>query len=68
MTTAPTSTSALDFAVAFLAVVLEAGPMPAEAVTTPRRECRNQRAHPSPGPRIARREAAPDSDRLDVGT
>jgi hypothetical protein len=31
--TDPTSSSALEFAVAFLTVVLEAGPMPAETVT-----------------------------------
>ena len=37
MSTDPTSSTALDFAAAFLAVVLEAGPMPAEAVTTPAR-------------------------------
>ena len=34
MSTDPTSSTALEFAAAFLAVVLEAGPMPAEAVTT----------------------------------
>ena len=68
MSTDPTSTTALDFAAAFLAVVLEAGPMPAEAVTTRAANVGISPRHPSPGPRTARREAAPDSDRLDVGT
>ncbi len=50
MSTDPTSTTALDFASAFLAVVLEAGPMPAEAVTTRARECRDQSLGPFAGP------------------
>ena len=34
MSAAPTATTALDFAAAFLAVILEGGPQPVEAITT----------------------------------
>ena len=50
MSTDPTSSTALEFAAAFLAVILEGGPQPVEAITTRCRECRDQRRAPFAGP------------------